>query len=131
MPQEDVHVRLDKYLWCIRVFKTRALAKRAIDNGKVRMDGEPSKASKFVNPGDIYEIRTSERRWTIKVLRPLAQRKKYSEAIKYYEDITPAADIELNQAKQSASFYTGKRLSKTGKPSKKERRDYDDFWSDV
>ncbi len=128
---EDVQVRLDKYLWCIRVFKTRALAKKAIDNGKVRQGEEIPRASKIVNPGEIYKIRTSQRRWTIKVLHPINQRKKYSEAIKYYQDITPEADIELNNAKQQSSFYTGKRLSKTGKPSKKERRDYDTFWDDI
>ncbi len=127
----DTQVRLDKYLWCIRVFKTRGMAKKAIENGKVTMNEKVTKASKVVNPGEIYRIRTGERRWTIKVLHTLNQRKKYSEAVKYYEDITPSSDIELNQAKQSASFYTGKRLSKTGKPSKKERRDYDDFWGEL
>ncbi len=128
---EDVQVRLDKYLWCIRVFKTRALAKKAIENGKVKQDEESPKASKVVNPGEVYKIRTSQRRWTIKVLHTLNQRKKHSEAIKYYQDITPQEDLELNRAKQQSSFYTGKRQSKTGKPTKKERRDYDSFWDDI
>ena len=128
---DDVQVRLDKYLWAIRIFKTRALAKKAIDNGKVRMNDEPAKASKIVNRGDVYKIKSDNRRWTVKVLHPLDQRKKYAEAISYYEDITPEADKELNNAKQQSAFYTGKRLSKTGKPSKKERRNLDDFLEEI
>lgn len=128
---EDVQVRLDKYLWAIRIFKTRGIAKKAIENGKVRMNDEPAKASKIVNRGDIYKIKAENRRWTIKVLHPLDQRKKFTEAQNYYEDITPQADRELNIAKQQSAFYTGKRLSKTGKPSKKERRNLDDFLGDI
>ncbi len=128
--EKEIQVRLDKYLWCIRIFKTRALAKTAIEKGKVRCNDTPCKPSKIVNLGEVYEIRATNR-ITIKVKRLLNQRKKHSEAIECYEDITPEADRELNQAKYQSSFHTGKRLSKTGKPNKKDRREMNDFLDEI
>ncbi len=65
-----------------------------------------------------------EKKWRIKVVELLYSRVQYSEAIKYYEDHTPPEEVE-RIASQSASFYSGKRLSKIGRPTKKERRDLD------
>lgn len=123
MPEK---LRLDKYLWAIRLFKTRTLAATACDNGKVKFNGSPAKAAKQIHEGDEYEIKTESKRWRIKVTGLLHKRVKHEEAIKYYIDITPAEEIERLQY-QSASFYTGKRQSKIGRPTKKERRDIDRF----
>jgi ribosome-associated heat shock protein Hsp15 len=122
-------VRIDKYLWSIRVFKTRSLATDACDGGKVKLNDSAVKPAKNVNIGEIYDIKTKERRWLIKVVGLLDKRQAYSEAIKYYEDLTRDEDKVSNKP-QSASFYTGKRLSKTGKPTKKERRDWDELWEE-
>ena len=119
-------LRLDKYLWAIRLFKTRTLAAAACDTGKVKFNGVAAKASKQVAVGDEYEVKTEEKRWRIKVADLLYSRVQYSEAIKYYIDITPAEEIERLQY-QAASFHTGKRKSKIGRPTKKERRELDDF----
>ncbi len=119
-------LRLDKYLWAIRLFKTRTLAAAACDTGKVKFNGVAAKASKQVVVGDEYEVKTEEKRWRIKVAELLFSRVQYSEAIKYYIDITPAEEIERLQY-QAASFHTGKRQSKIGRPTKKERRELDDF----
>ncbi|MBX3254718.1 MAG: RNA-binding S4 domain-containing protein [Chitinophagaceae bacterium] len=119
-------LRLDKYLWAIRIFKTRSLAAEACDKGKVKYNGDQAKASKNVHVGDEYEIKTEARRWRIKVAGLLHNRVQYTEAVKYYVDITPADEMERLQY-QAASFHTGKRLSKIGRPTKKERRDMDDF----
>jgi len=119
-------LRLDKYLWAIRIFKTRTLAATACDQGKVKLIGEPAKASKHVNIGDEYEIKAEKRRWKIKVLALLDHRVQHAEAIKYFLDITPPEEVERLQF-QASSFHTGKRLSKIGRPTKKERRDLDDF----
>jgi ribosome-associated heat shock protein Hsp15 len=119
-------LRLDKYLWAIRLFKTRTLAATACDSGKVKFDGSQAKASRQVSVGDEYEIKTEAKRWRIKVAELLYSRVAYSEAIKYYIDITPEEEIQRLQY-QSASFHTGKRQSKIGRPTKKERRDLDDF----
>ncbi|HEY8387121.1 MAG TPA: RNA-binding S4 domain-containing protein [Parasegetibacter sp.] len=121
-------LRIDKYLWSIRVFKTRALASEACEKGRVKQNGVSVKASKTVNVGDEYEIKTEARKWVIKVTGLLPTRQAYSEAIKYYIDLTPVEEIEKAKI-QAASFHTGKRLSKIGRPTKKDRRDLDDLWS--
>jgi ribosome-associated heat shock protein Hsp15 len=122
-------LRLDKYLWAIRLFKTRALAAEACQKGKVKYQEETAKPGKNVHLGDVYEVRTSEKRWTIKVTGLLEKRVQYAEAIKHYLDITPKEELERLQY-QAATFHTGKRPSKIGRPTKKERRDLDDFLED-
>lgn len=119
-------LRLDKYLWSIRLFKTRTEAAAACDTGKVKFRGSQVKAAKQVHVGDEYEVKTEAKRWRIQVTGLLYKRVAYSEAIKCYLDITPAEEIERLQF-QAASFHTGKRQSKIGRPTKKERRDLDDF----
>ncbi|RPD38635.1 RNA-binding S4 domain-containing protein [Chitinophaga barathri] len=119
-------VRLDKYLWAIRIFKTRTQAAAACDSGKVKLRGTAVKAARPVVTGDQYDIRTEAKRWKIEVTGLLANRVQYTEAIKYYLDITPEEDKLFNQ-RTAASFDTGKRQSKIGRPTKKERRDLDDF----
>lgn len=119
-------LRVDKYLWAIRLFKTRSLASFACDQGKVKSNGVAVKAAKQVAVGDEYEIKTEARKWVIKVTGLLANRVQYQEAIKYYIDITPEEEIERLQF-QAAAFFTGKRRSKIGRPTKKQRRDIEDF----
>ena len=123
---ENEKLRLDKYLCAIRLFKTRSAAAIACDKGRVKLNGEAVKASRTVKVSDIYEVKTEEKRWTIKVTSLLPKRVQYKEAINFYEDLTPPEETE-RIAFQSASFYSGKRLSKIGRPTKKERRDLDDF----
>ena len=118
--------RIDKYLWAIRVFKTRTLATHAIDDGKVKWNGSNIKPSKLVSVGEQYTIRTPARKWTIEVTGLISARVAYDESLKYYTDITPEEDRIQNEY-MGPSFYTGKRLSKTGHPTKKQRRDLDTF----
>jgi ribosome-associated heat shock protein Hsp15 len=123
---EKEKIRLDKYLWAIRLFKTRTIASTACDKGRVKMNGESIKASRVVKLEDVYEVKTDEKKWVIKVTGLLPNRVQYSEAVKFYEDQTPIEEKE-RIAFQTASFYSGKRLSKIGRPTKKERRDIDGF----
>jgi len=123
---EKEKLRLDKYLWSIRLFKTRSMATNACDTGKVKMDGGQVKPSRHINIGDEFEVKTEAKRWKIKVTGLLHTRLAHSEAIKYYSDLTPPEEIERLQY-QAASFHTGKRPSKIGRPTKKERRDLDEF----
>jgi ribosome-associated heat shock protein Hsp15 len=126
MPDKE-KFRLDKYLWSIRLFKTRSLATAACEAGKVKFSGSQAKASKNVNIGDEYDVKTEIKKWRIKVTGLLPKRVAHAEAIKYYIDITPEEEIQRLQI-QSASFHTGKRQSKIGRPTKKERRNLDDFF---
>jgi len=123
---DNEKLRLDKYLWSIRLFKTRRLATDACNDNKVRYQEEPAKPGKNVHLGDIYDVRTEGRKWRIKVTGLLHTRVKYEEAIKNYVDLTPPEELEKAKV-QAASFFSGKRLSKIGRPTKKERRDLDDF----
>ncbi len=124
----DEKLRLDKYLWAIRIFKTRTLATKACEEGKVKLNGANVKPARSVSIGEIYDIR-AERKWTIRVTGLLQKRVGFEEAIKNYTDLTSEEDLQYNK-RMGTSFYTGKRLSKTGRPSKKERRDLNDFLSD-
>ena len=122
-------VRLDKYLWAIRIFKTRTLAADACDQGKVKFMGHAAKAAKTVNVGDEYDIKAEARKWLIKVTAIIDKRVQYAEAIKNYVDLTPAEELERLKFEASA-FYTGKRNSKIGRPTKKQRRDLEEFTGD-
>ena len=122
-------LRLDKYLWAIRLFKTRSLATTACNSGKIKYQEEQAKPGKNVHLGDIYDVRTEGKKWKIKVTGLLEKRVATAEAIKYYLDITPEEEIQRLQY-QAASFHTGKRPSKIGRPTKKERRDLDEFKAD-
>lgn len=126
MEGKEEKVRLDKYLWSIRIFKTRAQASDACAENKVKFNGNPVKASRIVKIGDRYHIKAKERIWDIEVTGILPQRKAYSEAINYYIDHTNPEDQPSNK-RMVSSFYTGKRRSKIGRPTKKERRDLDNL----
>lgn len=122
---EENKVRLDKYLWSIRLFKTRTQAASAIDAGKVKYNGGAVKAARIVGVGDEYEVKTEARKWVIEVKSLIDTRVQYSEAIKHYIDKTPP---ELIEAQKSAfSFNSGKRMNKSGRPTKKDRRNLEDF----
>lgn len=119
-------VRVDKYLWAIRVFKSRSLATTACAKGKVKIGGENVKPSRTVNVGDKFDITTDARTWNIEVTALIEKRVQYTEAIEHYIDHTPEA-LKVKERPMASSFYTGKRLSKVGRPTKRQRRDLDDF----
>jgi ribosome-associated heat shock protein Hsp15 len=129
MSEVKEKLRVDKYLWAIRLFKTRSQAADACDNGKVKLLGNNIKASKTVNVGDVYDVKAEGRKWVIKVTGLLEKRAAYPEAIKHYEDVTPPEDLDVVKFLAS-SFNTGKRLSKVGRPTKRDRRDIEGFMGD-
>ncbi len=126
MAEAKEKLRIDKYLWSIRLFKTRSQAGDACDKGRVKFMGNSIKASRVVSIGDEYEVKTEARKWVIKVSGLLPTRMAYAEAIKYYIDITPAEELDRIKF-EAAAFNTGKRQSKIGRPTKRERRDLGGF----
>lgn len=126
MAAEKEKLRIDKYLWSIRLFKTRSQAGDACSKGKVKYNGDSVKSSRIVAIGDEYEVKTEAKKWVIKVTGLLHTRQAYSEAIKYYIDITPAEELDRIKF-EASSFHTGKRLSKVGRPTKRDRRDLEEF----
>jgi ribosome-associated heat shock protein Hsp15 len=130
MAEAPEKLRIDKYLWSIRLFKTRSQAADACDKGRVKLNDTSVKASRVVKIDDVYDVKTEARKWIVKVTGLLDHRVAYSEAVKYYTDLTPPELLEKNDL-QVASFFTGKRLSKTGRPTKEQRRNMDQQQEDT
>jgi ribosome-associated heat shock protein Hsp15 len=126
MAEVKEKLRIDKYLWAIRLFKTRSQAGDACDKGKVKCQGGSVKASRMVAIGDEYEVKAEARKWVVKVTGLLQKRVQYAEAINNYIDITPAEELDRIKS-EAATFQTGKRQSKIGRPTKRERRDLGGF----
>ena len=129
MNDKKEKLRIDKYLWAIRIFKTRTQAADACEKGKVKIKGSSVKASSAVKIGDEYEIKTEARKWIIITTGLLDHRVQYKEAINYYTDNTPIEDLELMK-QETSSFNTGKRQSKIGRPTKKQRRDLGEYFDE-
>jgi ribosome-associated heat shock protein Hsp15 len=125
---EKEKLRLDKFLWAIRIFKTRSLSADACNNAKVKSKGINVKPSKTVAVGDFYEIKTEHKKWVIEVVSLLHNRVSHEQAITHYIDHTPE---EVKDVTQSSAFIfnTGKRQSKQGRPTKKQKRDLDNLFN--
>jgi len=124
----ELKVRLDKYLWAIRLYKTRSQAGNAIDSGKVKMNSNSLKASHIVKTGEEYFINTKEKKWQIRVVDILEKRMKASEVTPFFKDITPVEELERIKMK-SSSFNASitKYEDKSGRPTKRNRRMLDNI----
>ena len=121
-------LRIDKYLWAIRAFKTRSLATDACKAGRVKKEGQSVKASHIVKPGEVLSVQKGIERRVIRVVALLERRVEAKTAVDFYDDITP---VEETQAFKSA-FHSPlfSRDRGTGRPTKKDRRDIDDLIQD-
>ncbi len=121
----EVGVRTDKWLWAVRIFKTRALAAAACHQGKVTIDGSPVKASRQVKIGDVVSARKEEMTPTYKVTRLLGQRVGPPAVKEYVEDLTPESERnKVREPRLPPAFY---RPKGAGRPTKKERRRLNDI----
>ena len=117
----DVLIRLDKWLWCARFYKTRSIAADALKTGKITANGERAKPSKSVKPGDMLNIRKGPYRYAITVLELAKSRQSAAGASLLYEESSESiSDRELlaSQLKAEAALTP----STKGRPSKKDRR---------
>jgi ribosome-associated heat shock protein Hsp15 len=117
-------LRIDKYLWAIRVFKTRTLATEACKAGRVKKDGTNLKASYEVKIGDQLQVSKGIEKKLIKITDLLYSRVDAKKAVLYYEDITPEEDTVKFKSMFSPVLT---RDRGTGRPTKKDRRDIDDL----
>ncbi|MBE7179483.1 MAG: RNA-binding S4 domain-containing protein, partial [Mucilaginibacter polytrichastri] len=119
---------IDKYLWAIRLFKTRTLASDACKAGRVKKGGSSLKASHEVKLNEIYQVSKGPERKVVKVTGLLEKRVDAKTAVLYYEDLTP---VEETPSFKSAFFAPAMNRDRgTGRPTKKERRDLDELQSD-
>jgi ribosome-associated heat shock protein Hsp15 len=121
-----MELRLDKYLWCIRVFKTRSEATDACKGNKVQVNGVPSKPSKEVKVGDMLVIRKGPVELTYRVKAALHARVGAALVPEYAENLTPEAELDKLHAPKEVFFV--KRDKGTGRPTKKDRRTLDALW---
>lgn len=119
-------MRIDKYLWCIRLYKTRSLATNAIKQGKVKISGASIKPSRDVYPKDILNVRKNQIDYVIEVLDIPPSRVGAKLVDLYRLDKTPKEAFEkLELLKYSKDYYRKKGV---GRPTKKDRRDIDDWF---
>lgn len=127
MPEKE-KLRIDKYLWAIRAFKTRTLASDACKAGRVKLDGNNIKPSHEVKVGEIYQVAKGIERKVIKVTGLLENRVDAKTAVFFYEDITPVEQTLAFKSMFQAPIL--KRDRGTGRPTKKDRREIDDLKDD-
>jgi len=118
-------LRIDKYLWAIRLYKTRTMATNACNSGKIKIDNVSIKPSRLIQVGDHIKLRHNYQYKTIQVEKLIAKRVGASIAQECYTDITPERDkIEIHS---SAFIRNEKREKGTGRPTKKERRNIEKY----
>ena len=122
-------MRIDKYLWCTRYFKTRNQATEACKKGHVRIGEQVVKPSREVMPLDEIQLRKNQIHYQLKVLDIPSQRLGAKLVDIYRMDTTPAEALEQQKLIQSTKEYYRKKG--TGRPTKKDRRELDDYWDET
>ncbi|WP_133492169.1 RNA-binding S4 domain-containing protein [Alcanivorax sp. 24] len=119
--------RIDSWLWAARFFKTRSLAKQAVEGGKIQVDGAKAKPSKTVHPGSEVLIRKGDEQWTVRVQGLSNKRGPASVAQTLYQETEESRQQRENKAEQRRMAHSA---SPDHRPSKKERRDLARFKRD-
>jgi ribosome-associated heat shock protein Hsp15 len=122
---EKEKLRIDKYLWAIRAFKTRTLASDACKAGRIKLDGKNIKPSYEVKIGDVYQVAKGIERRVVRVTGLLENRVDAKTAVNFYEDITPVEQTQAFKSMFQAPIL--KRDRGTGRPTKADRREIDDL----
>ena len=119
-------MRIDKFLWCVRVYKTRSIATEAVKQGKVRVNEAVVKPSREVYATDKISVRKNQINYQLEVLDLPKSRVGPKLVNLYINDITPKGEFEkLELLKYSQDYY---RKKGTGRPTKKDRRELDDWF---
>jgi ribosome-associated heat shock protein Hsp15 len=127
MPEKE-KLRIDKYLWAIRMFKTRTLASDACKAGKVKLEGQNIKPSHEVKIGETYQVSRGIERKVLKITGLLESRGSAKTVIDFFEDITPVEQTHAFKSMFQAPVLTRDRGA--GRPTKRDRREIDDLKDD-
>ena len=117
--------RIDKWLWAVRLYKTRTLAAAACKRGQVMMNGVTLKPSRTVREGDVVSVRKPPVTYTFRVRQAIEKRVGAKLVPDVLENITPREQYEILELSRISGFVD--RARGTGRPTKKERRDLDEF----
>ena len=120
-------MRLDKWLWAARFFKTRKLATEAIHGGKVHLDGQRTKPGKNVKPGSKLEIHKNSLAWNVEVLVLPKQRRPASEAVTFYSEDAKSQEKRAALISELRAIHAANPIKTEGRPSKKGRRQIHKF----
>lgn len=121
-------MRVDKFLWCVRYFKTRSLATKACDKGHVRINGQKAKPAKDVFPTDKIDVRKNQTDYKIEILELPKTRRGAKWVNLYIRDITPKENLEKREL---LKYERSKGRKKgTGRPTKKDRRDLEEWFKE-
>ena len=119
-------VRIDKFLWAIRAFKTRTDAADACKGGKVKVAGVNAKPSKEVKEGEIIQVHKGPVIYTYRVVQPTEHRVGASLVPQFAENLTPQEELDKLKAPVETFFVTRERGA--GRPTKKDRREMEKLW---
>ncbi|MDZ4680475.1 MAG: RNA-binding S4 domain-containing protein [Saprospiraceae bacterium] len=122
--------RVDKWLWCVRIFKSRTIATDTCKGGKVKVQGETVKPSYLLHEGQIVVVRKNGFDFQFKVINLLQNRVSAPLAALSYENLTPAEELNKYNDWFSGKGAIERRDRGTGRPTKRERRDIDRFKDD-
>ena len=117
-------VRMDKWLWAARFFKTRSLATQACELGRIKINGQPSKASREVRVGDLLNIKNDSGEFQVEVLVPSEIRGPAAAAQSLYRETETSRELRLKLAEERKMMGKFETLPQ-GKPSKRDRRQID------
>ena len=120
-----MEVRIDKWMWATRIFKTRTIALEACKKNRVIVNDVPAKPSRMIKVGDIVQVRKPPITYSFKVLDITSNRIGAKLVPQYLENITPPEQYEILELQKISGFVD--RVRGTGRPTKKERMDLDDF----
>jgi len=121
-------VRLDKWLWAARFFKTRSLAQQAVAGGRVQLNGERTKPAHEVKAGNMVVVRVGDWRWEVKVIALSDRRGPAEEARKLYEE-TEASRVERERRNDLRRWGAEPAAALKGRPTKRDRRRLTDLTS--
>ena len=122
-------VRVDKWLWAVRVFKTRSIATEACKKGRVSIGGVTIKPSRTIRVGEVITVRKPPIEYSFRVLQLLASRVGAKRVAEFMENVTPQAQYELLELQRVSGFVD--RAKGLGRPTTKDRRDLDQFAEDL
>ncbi len=119
--------RIDKWMWAARIFKTRTIAAEACKKGRVSINGAQAKPARMVKPGDVVQVRKPPVTYSFKVLQAIEKRVGAKLVPEIMENVTLREQYELLEMSRISGFVN--RAKGTGRPTKKDRRDLDEFFT--
>lgn len=128
MKEEKTEVRIDKWLWAVRLFKTRTLAVEACKKGRIMIQGTNIKPSRMIRVGDVIQIKRPPITYSFKVLDLSEKRMGAKLVPEFMEDATPQSEYDILELSKVSGFIDRDRGA--GRPTKKDRRDLVDFIDD-